>query len=448
MIRPTFRFLAVLLFIGLGLGSAAFSDTPVGVSSLTGDTQSDTSQLLGQWRSRSDIGTFSLNFTSRSQLVFEGESFAYTQLPGVIRINDGYETIDYGYRFQGSTLIIAFPEGYQLQFTRVGPPPTTSQGKSRSTTAPNRGRSTRSEGTRSGSGGTVKQASTSTVSAGEIGSVHWGFKGQPPVGWKFQQNQQGAVLGHDTIAGMIVVMPHLAASQNEVEASLRQGLVEEGTQLRLMGNLQAIGNGAWAGEYQGVYQGQQAKARGIGTYSSSGGGAFIIALTTPEMYGADLTGAAETLARNLQYFKVDVTELSSHFVGMWAHATANTLTNFELFADGTFTSTYEAGYSGKFQNDLGHQTGNWGVAGQEGNRGRWTIRGTKEQGALILTWPNGEQEMIEYHVHRERGQTYWSEYRFDGTLYSKRRGSAPWILVQNSGGRTLQPNYNSNAGTV
>lgn len=427
MMRRYFGVTVFFFCFWLVLGLLGFSAHHVKALERADAFQADANKLLGRWRSQSELGTFDLEFRSKSQLIFVGEAFNYSLLQGIIRVQDGYETIDYGYRLQGNSLVIAFPEGYQLQFTRVGPAPGSTQSnsavrkKSRSSATRKPKRSAGQSETRTGTGGTVNQATSSTVSSGEIGSVHWGFKGRPPQGWKFQQNQQGAVLGHDTIAGMILVIPHLAVSQKEVETNLRQGLVEEGTQLRLTGNLEAIGNGAWAGDYAGVYQGQQAKARGIGTFSTFGGGAFIIALTTPEMYGADLSGAADTLAKTLQYFKVDVTELSAHFIGMWANATANTLTNFELFADGTFSSTYEAGYSGKFQNELGHQTGNWGVTGQEGSRGRWTVRGNKEEGALILTWPNGEQEMIKYRVHREKGQTYWNEYRFDGALYSKRR---------------------------
>jgi len=421
------RFVVVVLFLCLTCGSFALSVDHTRIFRNSGTSQSQADKLLGLWRSQSEFGTFDLNFRSKSQLVFAGENFPYTLLPGIIRVQDGYETIDYGYQLQGNSLTLAFQEGYQLQFTRIGAPSGTAasypakQNKSRPAASQNREQAARSEANQASSTGSVKRASSSTVSSQEIGNKHWGFKGRPPQGWKFQQDQRGAVLGHDTIAGMILVVPHLAASQAEVEQNLRQGLIDEGIKMNLVGNLTAIGNGALAGDYSGVYQGQQAKARGIGTFSTYGGGAFIIALTTPAMYGADLTGAAETFARNLQYIQVDVSELAAFFVGMWAHVTANTLTNFELYENGTFSSTYEAGYSGSFQNDLGHQTGNWGVANNEGSQGRWTIRGTREAGALILNWPNGEQELVEFTVHRKGGQTYWSEYFFDGVLYSKRR---------------------------
>lgn len=413
------RLIAIISVFSLLFCFSIFLDAKPPIDS--GAIQSTADRLLGLWRSQSEFGTFDLNFRSKSQLVFADETFAYTLLPGIIRVQDGYETIDYRFQLQGNSLIIAFPEGYQLQFIRIGTPP-----PNKSTTASQQQGIDQSPGlqekeTLTGTTGSVKQADSSDVTPGEIGNQHWGFKGRPPQGWKFQQDQRGAVLGHDTIAGMILVVPHLAGSQAEVERNLRQGLVDEGINMNLVGNLTAIGNGAMAGDYSGVYQGQQAKARGIGTFSTFGGGAFIIALTTPEMYSAELSGAAELLAKNLQYIPVDVSELAAFFVGMWAHATANTLTNFELYANGTFSSTYEAGYSGSFQNDLGHQTGNWGVANNEGSQGRWTVRGTREAGALILTWPNGEQELVEYRVHRTGGQTYWSEYFFDGVLYSKRR---------------------------
>ena len=67
----------------------------------------------------------------------------------------------------------------------------------------------------------------------------------------------------------------------------------------------------------------------------------------------------------------------------------------------------------------GGQTGSWGFAREDHAQGRWTVRGTKQQGVLLLTKRDGSQTTVRYQVHVERGQAYWREYFFDGELYSK-----------------------------
>lgn len=76
--------------------------------------------LLGVWRSSSALGDIDLVFQSSTRLIFDGETADYTLNKNVIRVQDGNETIDYAYQFSGSTLIVSFPEGYQLAFIKVG----------------------------------------------------------------------------------------------------------------------------------------------------------------------------------------------------------------------------------------------------------------------------------------------------------------------------------------
>ena len=85
--------------------------------------QDISSKLIGTWKSDSEFGSFVLVFKSKNELTFAEESAIYTLLPGIIRIQDEYDTVDYGYALQGNKLIIAFPEGYQLTFIKVGGSP-------------------------------------------------------------------------------------------------------------------------------------------------------------------------------------------------------------------------------------------------------------------------------------------------------------------------------------
>jgi len=263
-----------------------------------------------------------------------------------------------------------------------------------------------------------------TVAAGEVGNPGWGFKFVPPEGWKFQQDMSMAILGHDTIPGMIVVAPHEATDLEQAAAQMQEGITEEGVALHPTGAVSRHGDNALVAVYSGLFQGQQAKARGIGTLSPHGGGAFILAVTTPESFGPELVAAMDQIASAVRYFKVDVSDLVRHFVGRWASYSGNsaggTLSNLTFHPDGTFADDSETSYNMNYSGDgWGTPDTNVGAVGVSGSRARWTVRGTREAGVITIHLPDGTKSTIEYRVFVERGQTYWTEYLFNGRHYAK-----------------------------
>jgi len=112
--------------------------------------------------------------------------------------------------------------------------------------------------------------------------------------------------------------------------------------------------------------------------------------------------------------------LIQHFAGTWINYTKNTSTQITLSKDGSFSESYEASYSGNFSNQYGDNMGGWGTARQDQSQGRWTVRGDRQQGTIIIIKNNGEQITLEYKVHVEKGETFWNEYLFNGDLYGKK----------------------------
>ena len=106
------------------------------------------------------------------------------------------------------------------------------------------------------------------------------------------------------------------------------------------------------------------------------------------------------------------------FAGRWDHITTNTLTNLFLKPDGTYEEAYEAGYKGTFTDQGGYQTGSWGAAGADNERGYWRVVGGLRSGALILKDLQGNQTRYQYQVHIKNGEVYWGEYFFNNRLYS------------------------------
>ncbi len=264
-------------------------------------------------------------------------------------------------------------------------------------------------------------AATPGLSSESIGDPSWGFAVHPPAGWKAQKTAQGIVMGHDAIAGMIIVFPHMLTDFQSIQTQMQVGLNDQGTQLQPSGPLQQISDNAVAGEYSGTFNGQQARARGVGTLSPYGGGAFIMAITTPEKYTGEITRAADAVASGMEYARQQASDLMQAFAGTWVTMTKNTETRVTLTPDGGYYENYEASYSGSSSDGGGNQDMAWGTARNDNAQGRWTAQGSREQGVITITYANGNSTTVEYRVHVENGETYWNEYYFNGDLYGRER---------------------------
>ena len=271
-----------------------------------------------------------------------------------------------------------------------------------------------------GQGGQV--AANSNSGPNEVGDKSWGFKFVPPSGWVHQKNASGILLGHNTIAGMIVVLPHTSKNMQQMQQEMNKGIQEEGTSLRPSGNMSPLNNNTLVSNYTGMANGQQVRAKGFGVLSPYGGGAYIIAVSTPDKFGNDLVSAAKTVVKNMRYSKVSssASGLNQFFADIWITTTTSTSSAVYLYPDGTYSDHYEASYSGNFEDGGGNNTGNWGAGGQQNQRGRWSVRGNKDQGQIIIHPASGEEYVYNYKVHIENGQKYYSEYYFNGTLYHRK----------------------------
>lgn len=259
---------------------------------------------------------------------------------------------------------------------------------------------------------------SAALSKDEVSDPNWGFKFSLPKGWKVEKGPKGAILGHDTIPGMIWVFPHLVSSFQEVQKQMQVGLAEEEVQLQLTSQLQPLGNNAIAGIFSGIYQRQQVKARGIGTCSPNGGGAYIVAMTLPKKFGSDLANAADAIAKSMQYFKVQESastggtgeaiapsgssnqQLIRQMAGVYYSFSSAGLSysggterRVTLCPNGTYYSGSESSYS------AGAGTGGaWGAGGQQSGRGTWRVQGNINQG--ILTTIDASGKATEYRYHR------------------------------------------------
>ena len=263
-----------------------------------------------------------------------------------------------------------------------------------------------------------QKAASAASSADVVSDPNWGYQFSVPKGWKVEKGPEGAILGHDSIAGVIWVFPHSASTLKEVRRQMREGLDEQDVQLRLSGKLQSFGENAVAGIFSGTYQRQQVTARGIGTFLPKGGGAYIVAMTMPDKFGSALENAADAVARSMQPVTAQesmgargtggaagptesgTTQLMRQMAGAYYSFTSagpsssgGTERKVTLCPNGTYYSGSESGYSG------GAGTGGaWGSASQKSGRGTWRVKGNVNEG--VLTTIDSSGKATEYRYRR------------------------------------------------
>jgi hypothetical protein len=255
---------------------------------------------------------------------------------------------------------------------------------------------------------------------GAVGNPAWGFTFTPPPGWKHQMDASGAVLGHDSIPGLILVIPHMQATMDGVISDMQTGLHDEGVSLSLSGEVKSLGPALSGAEYAGLFSGEQAKGYGLGTLSPHGGGAYIIAVTTPSKFSEVHRQAAAAIARSMTYPKTDTAGIMKHFAGYWWYYSGTSSISHErlihLGPDGTFrqrgedaadVSNYDQ-YGGVTSQYLGNQ--------QSRGQGRWTVRGDKYKGIIVVTRPDGSAYNIQYQVKPKANQRF-GDYYFNGDEY-------------------------------
>ena len=403
----------VLLFICLSTGLAA-AQSLSGTYTLSAQGTTLT-LMLDQDRQGNITGT--LSSTTGAQF----------KVAGMIQNNIGVGTCVSN---QGGSYFEAHPQGNQLLFALIEPGPnntpdynkvrkllfTKKEGVARVPQDPQTSSKQQGVPTQPPPPAVQGREGTPALSAGEISEPNWGFAFRPPKGWKVEKGPEGAILGHDTIAGAIWVYPHAASSLQEVRTGMQQGLVEQDIRLQPSSQLQSLGSSAIAGIYSGSYRGQNVKARGIGTFSPDGGGAYIIAMTVPNKFGSDLQTAADIIASSMRYFKAEGSARAGgtggagtpsdsgsqqlmrqmaasyySFSSAGPSSSGGTERRVVLCPNGTYYSGSESGYSGG-----AGTAGAWGSASQRSGRGTWRVQGNINQGVVTMTDSSGNRTEYRY----------------------------------------------------
>ncbi|NIQ74817.1 MAG: hypothetical protein GWN80_04665, partial [Gammaproteobacteria bacterium] len=92
------------------------------IASPTTYASGEYNRLLGFWQCQEEGQRSTLEFQSKTQLLYNGEAANYHLAPGVIRVQEDYNLVDYYYTVQGKQLIIMSPDGSVTQCQKTVKP--------------------------------------------------------------------------------------------------------------------------------------------------------------------------------------------------------------------------------------------------------------------------------------------------------------------------------------
>ena len=139
----------------------------------------------------------------------------------------------------------------------------------------------------------------------------FGVEFNAPEGWQYQKNEMGYVMGHNSIAGVILITSSPYKTLAEMKQGAYQGIQEEGgTLLQLKGDPVAFGNNGLAGNYHGTLNWEQVTAYAIGLVSPMGGTSVsCMIITTPDLFTENHKSTLASLANSFTFFKSEIPDV-------------------------------------------------------------------------------------------------------------------------------------------
>lgn len=240
-----------------------------------------------------------------------------------------------------------------------------------------------------------------------------GLSFEIPEGWTGQRQGDYFIMGHTTLAGMIVMSNHNAKSTAALERSALQGIMEEGVALQVSSEL-SISKNSVSGYYEGLYNGTQAKGYGIGLVNKLGLGISILILTESSLFTEKHISEVKKLANTVRFSEAiedsKTTEWRSYLTGnqlKYMHTAGGSdysggytgtseVVIINLCANGLFTYYSNANASFDSSGGFGHTNNN------ADSQGSYRFSGFEGLVTLTLTFENGE--VLEFDLSQNEAQ--------------------------------------------
>lgn len=250
-----------------------------------------------------------------------------------------------------------------------------------------------------------------------------GMRFDIPSGWTGQVSENMVLLGHNTLPGLMILTENQSSSALELKQLAMQGYVDNGIQLRAVGDFSMINNHRVEGIYEGTLNGSEVMCYAIGLINDLGKGMNIMILTEKTKFNQQHKMAANQLASSVQFFQAK----ESPNTIRWKNHLVGKKIKYMKTSGG---SDYSGGYSGSstswevnlchngrfylYANSHSSFDGSGGFGYSNGNRqkeGRYTIYSEGQYSALVLYHDDGTSAEYEL-TATERNHTL-----LDGTRH-------------------------------
>lgn len=276
------------------------------------------------------------------------------------------------------------------------------------------------------------------VSAQVTGLVEYkalGLKFTIPSNWVGQETEEGMLLGSNTEAGLLVVLPHEYTSFEQIKQGADEGLVDEGIQLRRSGAFRQEGSRGLGAEFSGMVQGESAKAYVIAVLNPKGGGITVMALTTTAIYSEQLVSRARSLAGSVVFFEPEVSSAIQEWKTFLSNVRLAYISSYSSsgggsyggYSDETVISLCGAGYY-KFSSKSSMSIDTGGAFGSshgsDQGAGSWNVV-SDAQGNPLLVLKGHDGTNYQYKLSYEDNKTYLNGRRYFRTLPGDQNGYGP-----------------------
>ncbi|MEM1119749.1 MAG: hypothetical protein AAGJ18_04835 [Bacteroidota bacterium] len=232
------------------------------------------------------------------------------------------------------------------------------------------------------------------------------FQFNLPKDWVAQVLEDGSYLiGHNTKAGFIMVMPHEYNSVAQMQQESVEGIQENGIMLLPSSNFQAYGNNGLIVDFSGTIQGQSVKSNAIGLISPFGGGLTILTAVRSDLYTSKYLTLIQTIANSVTFSKPKVSAAASSWKSRLTNKRLLYMNTSNGFSDKIIIDLCSNGQFGYESNSSGMSGGlsTLTYAGQNGGQGTWKMTSRGQQALLVLSFNNGE--VYEYRLSKRESSS-------------------------------------------
>ncbi|MFZ1805580.1 MAG: hypothetical protein WAU36_00070 [Cyclobacteriaceae bacterium] len=270
---------------------------------------------------------------------------------------------------------------------------------------------------------------------GEVDYPYLGIKFTIPTEWKGAESGDGFLIVSDTKQGLVYMMANEEKDLEKLKQEAEAGIQEEGVSLQKSSEFEEVGKGGVGAEFEGIIQGQQAKAYVVGIINPFGYGVSIISATTKEIYTDVYKKLAQQIAMSIQFsepIELPVTQewrealkgakltymKSNYSSGGVSVGGYSTYSGYSSHSEITLCTNGSFAYysSDSFSVDTGGVFAN--SAGNKNGQGSWEVN-TNGSGEPVLNLHFDNEKIYSYKLSYAEKKTYLNDTRYFRTYDAK-----------------------------